>query len=88
MGKISNIAGYVADVQDELSESLAEWVETTKASSLDTYTKDDWINVIQAWFDGTEEGSCPHDWIGEALMAREKLASMEPDFTIRGEHDL
>jgi len=79
MSKMSNIAGHVADVQNELSESLAEWIMDNPLDSYDQYDKDAWINVIQAWFDGTEEGSCPHDWIGEALMAREKLVSEKTD---------
>jgi hypothetical protein len=56
----------------ELSASLAEWV---LMAGCGTYPPD-LTNAIEAWLDGTEEGSCPHDYIGEALSRREECAAL------------
>jgi hypothetical protein len=56
----------------DLSASLAEWI---LMSGCGTYPPD-LTNAIEAWLDGTEEGSCPHDYIGEALSRREECAAL------------
>ena len=81
MSKMKQIDAHVADVQNELCESLAQWLMDAHSEQdvlIDQYDydKDILINVLQAWFDGTEEGACPHDWIGEALCRREECAAL------------
>ena len=76
MSKMKDIDVQIVQAQAEMVESLAQWILDIDPTSFDIYDKDAWINVLQAWFDGTELGSCEHDWVGEALCRREECSAL------------
>ena len=78
MSKMSELDIKIQEATAEAVTALTEWVWEHLHADGVTYPlyKDEWANVFETWFDGSEDDSCPYDYIGEALSRREECVAL------------